>query len=163
VEFAHNFPLGPQWAWIKFNLANITNLASVRIGVAGSKSQESLDIATVEVGYPAVHVKNNPTGITVERNLTMPADITVKQSFFSLWKSDTAQIFPAGDLIGLHVPQNVKTISLYLDNTLFYLHFFYPHFIVALTLTIAVITFRRPLIERFRSMSPMMERRQVTK
>src|SRR6266699_2701557 len=148
VALANKYPLGPNWQWLRFNLSNAT-ISSVTVGVVGNRTRESVDVGAVELGYPAVRVTNTPNGISVDRDLTGASEIIIKQSFFPTWKSDSAQVYQAnGGLIGLQIPQGVKTVNIYLDKTLFLFQFWYPNVLTIMTIVFAAVAFRKPIMNR---------------
>ena len=148
VALASRYPLGPNWQWLRFSLSNAA-ISSVTVGVVGNRSRESVDVAAVELGYPAVRVTNTPNGLSVDRDLTGASEIVIKQSFFPTWKSDSAQVYQAnGGLIGLQIPQGVTTVNIYLDQTLFLLQFWYPDVLTIMTIVFAAVAFRKPIMNR---------------
>jgi len=148
VALASKYPLGPNWQWLRFSLSNAT-ISSVTVGVVGNRTRESVDVGAVELGYPAVRVTNTPNGISVDRDLTGASEIIIKQSFFPTWKSDSAQVYQAnGGLIGLQIPQGVKTVNIYLDKTLFLFQFWYPNVLTIMTIVFAAVAFRKPIMNR---------------
>src|SRR6266566_2891441 len=148
VALANKYPLGPNWQWLRFSLSNAT-ISSVTVGVVGNRTRESVDVGAVELGYPAVRVTNTPNGISVDRDLTGASEIIIKQSFFPTWKSDSAQVYQAnGGLIGLQIPQGVKTVNIYLDKTLFLFQFWYPNVLTIMTIVFAAVAFRKPIMNR---------------
>lgn len=144
VPIANLFPLTSSWQWLKFLLPNDTTISSISIGVMGNRTEESIDVGAMATGYPAVQVTNNPDGITVNRELTPDADFLIKESFFSLWKTDSAQLYQdTGGMIGLHIPQGVMTVTISMDPTLFLLQFWYPNLLILITAAYGTIAFRR--------------------
>lgn len=148
VALVTRYPLGPNWQWLRFSVSNAT-MSSLTLGVVGNRTRESVDVGAVEVGYPALRVTNTPNGISVDRDLTGASAIVIKQSFISLWRSDSAQVYQAnGGMIGLQIPQGVKTINIYLDQTLFLLQFWYPNVLTIMTIVFAALAFRKPIMNR---------------
>ncbi|OLD01567.1 MAG: hypothetical protein AUJ07_10990 [Crenarchaeota archaeon 13_1_40CM_3_53_5] len=148
VALASKYPLGPNWQWLRFSLSNAT-ISSVTVGVVGNRTRESVDVGAVKLGYPAVRVTNTPNGISVDRDLTGASEIIIKQSFFPTWRSDSAQVYQAnGGLIGLQIPQGVKTVNIYLDQTLFLLQFWYPNVLTIMSIVFAAVAFRKPIMNR---------------